>query len=516
MNSLNIRVGRVFLVGAGPGDPGLITVRGAEKLREADVVLHDGLANPAFRSLTKPHTEWISVGKHGGERIWKQSEINDAIVVRVRQGKTVVRLKGGDTGIFARSAEELERLVLEGIPFEVVPGITAASAAAAYTGIPITHRDWSSAVAFVTGQQQPSDGGPETDESSDWEALAHFPGTLVVYMGVTTASYWSNRLIASGKSPQTPVALVRRCSWPDQAVIYCELDQVASKLTPASHFRPPVIAIVGPVAHLGTHYDWFSKRPLFGKTILVTRPEGQAGETVQRLNDLGANVLVQSAIEIHVLEDFASLDEKLRSLDSYDWIAFTSTNGVEHFFSRLHALGMDGRSLHGSRLAGVGPSIVTALARWKMACDLIPNGVHEPFNAMSLANAILRQPSKTPSRCLVVRTNRGKSTIEDILTKAGFHTDSVVAYQTVDAVEVNPEIRRVLQTGKIDSILITSPSAAFNLCTLFGTDLRQAKLVAISLEVAETLKSHGFMVSKVALQSSIDAMIDSLIEDMPH
>ncbi len=503
-------------MGAGPGDPGLITVRGARKLSEADVILHDGLANPAFRSLAGPDTEWISVGKHGGNRIWKQGEIDDAIVHYARLGKTVVRLKGGDTGVFARTAEELDRLIREGIPFEVIPGITAALAAAAYTGIPLTHRDWSSAVALVTGQLQPSDGGPEVDEGIDWSALAKFPGTLVVYMGVTTAAVWSNRLIENGLSPQTPVALVRRCSWPDQESIYCQLSEIAGALTPSSKFRPPVLAIIGTVAHLGKEFNWFERRPLKGVSVLVARPVGQATETVTILEDLGASVIVQSGIEIRSLDDFKLLDDRLKSLSNYRWIVFTSTNGVDYFFRRLHALGLDGRALCHCRIAGVGPAVAAALERWKIVCDMIPDGEREALNAESLAKrllAIFPENLRLECRSLVVRTTRGNTAVEDSLRDAGYPVDSVVAYQSLDIHELSPDVRAAIQSSNLDYVLVTSSSIASNLIRLVGPLAVDAIWIAISEEVANVLRNQGLRKVLVAEQSSIESTIAALRSD---
>ncbi|MDZ4851827.1 MAG: uroporphyrinogen-III C-methyltransferase [Pirellulaceae bacterium] len=517
MNCSNSRLGRVFLVGAGPGDPGLMTIRGAQKLGEADVILHDGLANPALRSLTRHDAEWISVGKHGCDRIWTQPEIDAAIVHHARLGKTIVRLKGGDTGVFARTAEELERLIREGIPFEVVPGITAGLAAAAYTGIPITHRDWSSAVALVTGQFQASDGGPEFGEPVDWAALAKFPGTLVIYMGVTTASIWSQRLMNAGLSPDTAVALVRRCSWPDQETIRCTLEQVADQLTPASNFRPPVIAIVGPVAHLGTQSDWFTKRPLFGRSVLFTRPASQAADTLGRLADLGANVVSQSCIEILPLTHFEALDARISQLSRYDWLVFTSANGVDHFFARLHALKFDGRELHRCRIAAVGPSVTAALDRWKLRADLTPNGDVEKFNAEALAERLIQeifvQGNHFNVRCLVVRTERGKPTIEVTLGEHGISVESVVVYQSVDVAELDPETLKLLHLGEIDYAFVTSTSIALNLAKLAGEFLGKTKLIAISADVAGTLENLGFSVFGISRQSSIDSMIDWLVEN---
>ena len=245
-------MGKVFLVGAGPGDPGLITVRGMQCLGLADVVLFDGLANPQLLELA-PQAEHISVGKHGCSPIWQQDAIHTKLIELAKAGRTVVRLKGGDPAVFARTAEELDALESAQIPFEVVPGITAALAAASYVGIPITHREHASAVAFITGQQQTRD----TPQQIDWESLARFPGTIVFYMGVTTVGKWTSNLQKAGKSPDTPVAIVRRCTWNDQRVVRCSLAEVVEMLTPATKMRPPVIVIIGEVAALGEQLDWF-------------------------------------------------------------------------------------------------------------------------------------------------------------------------------------------------------------------------------------------------------------------
>jgi uroporphyrin-III C-methyltransferase len=248
-----LNVGKVFLIGAGPGDAGLITVRGAQLIGRSDVVLYDGLVNESLLDYAPQHAIKICVGKHGHGGQWHQNQIDDEIVRHANQGKLVARLKGGDTAIFARTAEEIERLIQENIPYEVVPGITAALAASAFAGIPLTHRDWSSAVALVTGQMQYTDENSDNEESLDWKALAQFPGTLVMYMGVTTADHWSKKLIDSGMPPATPVAIIRRCSWPDQTVLRCELGSVATTIAATPGLRPPVTLVWQD--HLG-HEPW--------------------------------------------------------------------------------------------------------------------------------------------------------------------------------------------------------------------------------------------------------------------
>ncbi len=513
------RIGKVYLVGAGPGDPGLLTLRGSEILAKADVILVDGLVNGNLKRLIRDGAEWISVGKHGGERIWKQSEINEAMVEHSRLGKIVVRLKGGDSGVFARSAEELQRLVQEGIRFEVVPGITAALASAAYTGIPLTHRDWSSAVALVTGQMQATDGGPEVDEPMEWDGLAKFPGTLVIYMGVTSAPVWSRSLIQAGKSPDTPVAIVRRCSWPDQQIIHCRLDEVGNHLNSGSKLRPPVLAIVGDVAALGQAYDWFSNRPLAGKTILLARPENQADETIRELADLGANVLYQKAIALEAPERESDLDEQIRRVAEFDWLIFSSVNGVDRFCQRFYQLGLDGRALGRCKLAGVGPSIAESLARWHLRCDRIPNGEEARWSAASLAIDLVKQfkdAGTAKQNCLIVRADRGRKTLEDELKLAGHKVEVAIAYRSLDVTELQPEVAKALENGGIDFVFATSSAIAESLLKLAAGRFNHAIWIAISEEVAGSIRKSGPNRVFCSAQSTVGSMQEKLIELIDH
>ena len=361
-------IGRVYLVGAGPGDPGLITLRGAECLGRADVVLYDYLANPALLSHAPAAAERICVGKHGAGFLWRQDEINAQLIQLARQGKTVVRLKSGDPAIFARGAEELDALVRENIPLEVVPGITAALAAGSLTGIPLTHRDLASAVALVTGQEQ--DAKPES--ALDYGALAHFPGTLVIYMGVTTVATWSSALIGAGKSPQTPVAIIRRCSFADQQVTPTTLADVGP-LVAERKLRPPAIFIVGEVVNLGPAFSWFEKRSLFGLRILVARPAHQANQLAAPLQELGAEVLFQPAIEIHPPRDWSAVDAALARLKEFDALVFSSVNGVRFFLERLLSGGRDLRALGDIlHIAAIGPGTAAELEKYHLRADLPP------------------------------------------------------------------------------------------------------------------------------------------------
>ncbi len=510
--------GFVYLVGAGPGAPGLITLRGIQCLQQADVVLYDGLVNPTILSHAPPSAKRICVGKHGQGRMWSQSEIDDAVIDHAKQGNIVVRLKGGDPAIFARTAEELDRLVREGISFEVVPGVTAAVAASAFTGIPLTHRDWSSAVAFVTAHSQAIDGGEEAEEPLDWQALARFPGTLVFYMGVTTAARWSQHLIDAGKLPTTPVALVRRCSWPDQQVIQCQLGEVAARLTPASSFRPPVLTIVGNVAQFYPQLDWFMHRPLFGTSVLITRPVQQSDTLRTRLEELGAEVIVHPAIRIEPVTDFSELDQAIQSLGptsadnklritstarpAIGWLIFSSRNGVDSFFSRLHQLGYDARQLGNTRVAAVGPATAGALAEWRIRCDCLPD---KQFGAESLANELANQvPGE---RCLLVRGTLGNDTLSTMLTAAGAHVESVVAYQNIDERHVDENILERMNDGSIDFTTITSSSIARSVVAAFGESLRKTKLISISEQTSNTLRELGFKPFQQADEATLGELL---------
>jgi uroporphyrinogen III methyltransferase/synthase len=353
---------KVFLVGAGPGDPGLITLRGAECLARADVILYDYLAGPQLLSLARGDAEVICLGRHGQGRIWSQDEIDNALVLHAKAGRLVVRLKGGDPLIFARAAEELRALEAAGVRYEIVPGITAAQVASSHAGIPLTDREHASCVAFITGQEG---NAKAAAESLDYAALAMFPGTLVFYMGVTTAADWSGSLIRHGKSNATPVAIVRRCSLPDQQTIFTTLAEIG-ELIAATQLRPPAIAIVGDVAHQRGVADWFTSRPLFGQTVLVTRPQEQSDDLAVRLRELGANVLCQPAIEIAPPRDWAPVDAMIRRLNEFDWLVFSSVNGVRYLLDRLPALGFDLRQLGRAKLAAIGPATANALAEYHL------------------------------------------------------------------------------------------------------------------------------------------------------
>ncbi len=496
---------RVYLIGGGPGDPGLLTLRGAELLGRADVVLYDGLANPRLLEHASAGCECICVGKRGHGGTWNQEEINDTIVEHVRAGKSVARLKGGDTSIFARTAEEIDRLVRERIGFEVVPGITTALATSAYTGIPITHRDWASAAALLTAQLQPSDGSSEAEESVDWNALAQFPGTLVLYMGLSNVSQWSQSLIEHGRRSSTPVALVRRVSWPDQQTLLCDLGTVSETLSRHPTFAPPSIAIIGEVVRMGASDSWFTRRPLFGKSILVTSPSGAGNGLVAMLAEQGAMVHHHPAITLEPPSDWEPIDRTIQQLETFDWVLFSSVHGVHSFFERLRALGRDSRSLHQAKIGVVGHGIVEAVEKHGIRCDLVP----ATPGAWELAQALA--PSVAGQRLLLVRNPDGKERLFEQLISAGASCTNLDVYhqREVDAWPADI-VARVAQ-GKIDCVTATSSNIAKSAVRLLGSTAIDQQWICLAPGIAETLRSLGCSKLQTAPQASMASLVELMM-----
>lgn len=513
-------VGRVYLVGAGPGDEGLITVRGVECLAKADVILYDGLINPKLLVHATPAAEKICVGKHGHGGMWKQKEIDDETIKHALQGKRVVRLKGGDTTIFARTAEEIERLIAEGVSFEVVPGITAALAVSAYTGIPLTHRDWASSVALVTGQLQPVDGDLLPEDSLDWQSLAGFPGTLVIYMGMTTAGVWSQMLVEHGKPATTPVALVRRVSWSDQQLIKCTLGTVAQTLHQHREFRSPSIAIIGEVVNAPNETDWFTSRPLVGIRLLVTSPEPTASKLESLLREEGAMVAVEPAIEISPPQDWGKTDEVLNHLSEFHWVVFSSSHGVDHFMQRLWHLGRDARSLGHCRIATVGDATAASLMRWGLASDCTPEKGAMEYLIPHLADECRSKWGGQGNgdcqgiKVLFVRTSSGKLSGMEALKSAGAEVVSVEVYDQ-SPVENWPTKRRdELATCWFDGVIVTSQNIADNAVRLMGELAAKQTWFCLSEGIAEHLRQLGCTQVFASKEISLTDLLDEIRERM--
>ncbi len=492
----------VYLIGAGPGDIGLITVRGAELIGRADAILYDGLVNEDLLNYAPHHSVKICVGKNGNGGSWSQSQIDDEVVRLAKMGKTVARLKGGDTAIFARTAEEVDRLVQEGIAFEIVPGITAALAASAFTGIPITHRDWSSAVALVTARLQAADGSEDAEESADWNALARFPGTLVLYMGVTTAAHWSSKLIEAGKPSSTPVAIIRRCTWPDQQVTSCSLGTVAATIDAMPGLKPPIISIVGEVIRMAKTFDWFSARPWFGKRVWITSPKHSGHALGKKFAELGASTIEYPVIAIESPVDWQSADAIIQKIQEYDWIVFSSTVGVDGFFARLRELGKDGRSLYRTKLAAVGAGTAAAIARRSMHCDMVP----QVPGANSLADLLMHHC--VGKRFLFVRNPDGETEAMDRLATAGALVDAVDIYRQVQVSFLPDQLIDRCRAGEIHAIVVTSKNIANHTVTLLGQCSRSQQWISLTPAITTRLHELGCAGVKTAREPSFDAMLE--------
>lgn len=494
--------GHVYLVGAGPGDPSLITMRGYNCIQVADVVLYDALVNPRVLDFCGPQAELISLGRHGRGAIVPQDEINRMMISHAKAGKKVVRLKGGDPSIFARIGEETDALDQAEIAYSIVPGITASLAAGSYAGIPLTHREHSSAVALITGHEASNKLAPPID----YRQLAHFPGTLVFYMGVTTARTWSKQLIEGGMNPQTPVALVRRCSWPNQMVRRCLLADVADVLDQRKQqdkIRPPVIAIVGEVANEELPGNFPLEKPLQNARVLVTRPREVLDEFCFYLEMMGADVLVQPTIEIAPVEDFTQVDNALARLDDFDWLVFSSGNGVRHLLDRLLESGRDLRALAPVQLAVVGPGTAKALEKYHLKADLQP----DKYRGEALAEALVAAKGE---RYLLARASRGRDVMAKRLTEAGSHVEEVVVYQSRDVEQPHEEVTRRLGDGEIDWVTVTSSAIARSLVAMFGDKLRQTKLASISPITSETLRELGLEPTVEAAEHSMQGLGEAI------
>jgi len=479
----------VYLVGAGPGDPGLITVRGAEVLARADVVVYDRLSVASLLDLAPPGAERISVGKAPGRASRPQADINALLVERGKAGEEVVRLKGGDPFVFARGGEEAAALLAAGVPFEVVPGITSAVAVPAYAGLPVTYRGLASSFTIVTGQEG------EAGVPVDWEAIARVGGTIAVLMGVAKREEIARRLMAGGLPPETPVAAVTWGTRPEQRTVRTTLGRLA-----ATPVESPAVLLVGPVATL--ELPWYESRPLFGKRIIVTRAREQASGLVERLGELGAATVELPVIEIGEPADGgAALREAAGRVGDYDWVAFTSANAVARFFRALAEVGADTRALGGRRVAAIGPGTAEALAAAGVRADLVP----ERFVAESLLGAF----PPGPGRVLLPRAAVARDALPAGLAGRGYAVDVVEAYRTVVG---RPAPEALAAAGRADAVTFTSSSTVTNYLTVAG-DLPVPPVVAcIGPITAETARAAGLTVDVVAAEHTIDGLVDALVE----
>ncbi len=506
MNIKSEKIGHVYLIGAGPGDPGLITLKGRECIAKADVILYDYLAHKGLLSFARSDAELIYAGKVGGAHNREQWQINDMLVEKAQQGKVVARLKGGDPFIFGRGGEECEALVAAGIPFEVVPGVTAAVGAAAYAGIPLTHRDFTTSVCFVTGHES---SGKEVS-GIDWSQLSLGNGTLVFYMGMKNLPQITANLIVHGRSSQTPVALVRWGTRPEQDVLTGTLADIAEKAHKEG-FKAPAVIIVGDVVSLRDKLRWFDTRPLFGKGILVTRATDQAGVFSRLLEGYGAQVLECPTIVVTPPENFQDLDDSLRTLKRYDWVIFTSANGVQFFFERLHALGLDSRALGSCRVAAVGSKTSAALVLYGIRPDLLPSGFHAEGVVAKFAELDV-----AGLKALYPKADRVRDVLPKGLAELGMELVAPVAYRTAVPDAISAEALNALAERRIHCITFTSSSTVTNLAALVGENrllhlLDGVAVASIGPVTSATCRELGLRIDMEPEKSTIEALTEEIV-----
>ena len=501
---MSTKFGEVYLVGAGPGDRKLITLKGVECLQRADVVIYDLLVNVRLLEHCRPHTEKIYGGKEAGKHKKRQSETNDLMIQRAKAGKMVVRLKGGDPFIFGRGGEEAQTLAEAGIDFEIVPGVTSAIAAPAYAGIPLTHRCYASSVAFVTGHS----AALGAHSTIRWEKLATAVDTLVVFMGVGHLREIAERLMEHGRKPETPIVLVRWGTTPQQETLEGTLADIVPKAE-AVDFRNPAAIVVGEVNVLREQLRWFDRKPLFGRKIIVTRATDQASNFVERLEDDGAEVIQFPTIEIQPVNDNAALDKAIACLATYNWVIFTSVNAVACFYRRLRENGKDARSLGHVRICAVGPKTVAVLDQIGLCADYVPSKSSVTTIAAELENV-------HGQKILLPRAKIAPDDLPNSLREKGAIVDDIPVYDTVKtSSDGREEIEADLLSGQIDMVTFTSSSTAINFFAMFDPDppdtlLDKVHIAVIGPSTAATVKQHGLIAAVIAKEASIEALAEEI------
>ena len=500
-----MKAGKVYMVGAGPGDPGLITVKGLEYLKKADVIIYDRLLDDLLLDSAAPAAERIYVGKAAGEHTRPQAEINQLLVTKTKEGKTVVRLKGGDPFVLGRGGEETEVLAQNSIPFEVVSGITSAIAVPAYAGIPVTHRGLASSFAVITGHED-----PDKEESSiNWEKLATGVDTLIFLMGMKSLPGIVSKLIEFGRPPDTPVAVIKEGTKPQQKTVVGSLMDIVAKVK-GNHLTPPVIIIVGEVVRLRDKLRWFDNRPLSVKRILVTRARHQASALSRLLAERGAEPIELPSIDIQPIADSTELDQAISNLTDYHWIIFTSTNGVVSFWQRLNNLKLDSRALCGRQIGAIGPATAAALVSRGVTPDYVP----EIYTTEGIL-AGLGHLDIIGQRFLLPRAEMADKDLVQGIRKLGAEVHEVTAYHTLPASESIAEAKRMLISGEIDVITFTSSSTVTNLVAAFQGEplpINQAKIACIGPKTAEAASKAGLKVDILASEQTILGLVSAIEE----
>ncbi|MGQ0794318.1 MAG: uroporphyrinogen-III C-methyltransferase [Deltaproteobacteria bacterium] len=502
---MNAGKGPVYLIGAGPGDPGLLTVKGKEYLQRAEVVVYDYLVNPLILDYAKPSAERIYVGKERKSREIPQEQINQILVEKASEGYTVARLKGGDPFIFGRGGEEAEALARAGISFEIVPGISSALAVPAYAGIPLTHRNFTSSFIVATGHED-----PEKQESTlPWEALAK-TGTVVFLMSILNLKHNMEKLIEFGKPADTPVAIISWGTYPKQKTLRSAIGQIG-EIMAVERISPPAVVIVGEVVNLREQINWFERKPLFGKKILVTRARKQAGGFTKLLQEQGADVIEFPTIEIKPPQSWEEFDGAAANLSRYDWIVFTSVNGVEGFFSRLRENGVDFRELKGVKIAAIGEQTAKSVSAIGLLVDIAPSdfraeGLISGFCAIGIAG----------KRILIPRAKEAREVLPVELARMGAEVHVVAAYETMkpSGDKVN-KIRELLISGEIDAVTFASSSSARNFISEIGSEgraLSKTAIACIGPITAEAIREIGMEPQIICKKYTVQELCNELVE----
>ena len=496
--------GKVYIIGAGPGDPGLITVKALQCLRDADVVIYDHLVSAEILGYIGEKARMIYAGKQGSHHPLPQEEINALMLKEAEEGNIVARLKGGDPFIFGRGGEEACVLAKAGLPFEIVPGVSSAAAVPAYAGIPLTHRGYSSSVAIITGHEATTKEGSVID----WQEVAK-AGTLVVLMAVKNLPRIVANLEANGKEPETPTALIRWGTTSQQETLVAPLRDIV-QVVKNCHFQPPAVLVVGPVVKLREQLKWFEKLPLFGKGIVITRPKDQAEEFAMLLRRQGARIIYFPTIQIVPTAAGRELDQAIGAIELYQWLIFTSANGAKLFFERFRALGRDIRDLKGVRICTIGPVTASVVEERGIKVDLVPDS----FVAEGVVKAFLNL-QMSGQRVLLPRAEVARDVIPEGLTQLGAHVEIVDVYRTIPSELEGGGLKALISQGEVDVLTFTSPSIFRNFMKIMGADFHlpaRIRIVCIGPVTAATVRRAGLNVDIMPDTYTIPDMAEAMID----
>lgn len=499
--------GKVYLVGAGPGDYKLMTLKGMECIKEADVIVYDRLANINYLKQAKPNCEFINVGKASSNHLVPQDDINRIIADKAKEGKIVTRLKGGDPYVFGRGAEEGQLLKEEGVEFEVVPGITSAIGGLCYAGIPITHRDYASSFHVVTGHLRNDD---KENEEINWNALANVRGTLVFLMGVANLQKISTNLIKEGKSKDTPVALISWATRPNQSVLVTTLENAYEDAI-KNGVKPPTLIAVGQVVNLRQELSFFENKPLFGKNVAVTRARVQNSSLIEKINDLGGNAIEIPTIKIDKIENNIELEKEIMNISKYTYIVLTSKNGVDIFFDKLEGMNLDTRALANLKVCAIGDVTAREIKKKGIIADIVP----ATFIGEELYKSMTKVLTKDDS-VLVPRASNARDYLVDKLSEI-CTVKEVHTYNTVVDTDIKEDVIDIIENQKIDYITFASSSTVNNFVEIIGQDrlelIKNLKVISIGPVTSDTIRKHNINLYKESQKATINSMVETIIQD---